>query len=665
MKIVLWLLGLIVSLVIGVYIIAFTSVGNAILSPMIETKIQEQTKLDSKLRTFSLRMSDFEILLDLDEHNSVYAKGTYSLLEQSFDAIYDVKLKKLETLEALIQKPLKGPLFTDGTAKGDLAFMKIDGKSDLALSSTVYHVELTDLDPTSITASIANAELVALLELAGEKQYAQGKLDVDIDFKSIKQHELDGTIVLATRQGMLNSKLMSKEFEINIPKTKFSMNLDAKLKGDDIDYTYALNSNLATIKSAGNVVPEPLQVDVTYALDVKELAVLKPITAQDIRGPLALNGTAKGSKAEMIVQGKSSIAASNTKFSTKLQDFKPVSIQANIEKLKIEKLLYMLKQPHYTNGVLSLNADMTNLKEGQLKGTVVSSITKGLLNSQYLTKEQKFKSKMPRTAFNLSSHTSLNGDMTQTKLNFKSTLVSLDIKKANYDIKTQSISSDFKTSIPNLDKLYFITQRHLKGAMTFNGEVKKDKDLDLVVSSSIAGGVLEAKMFNDDVHVDLKSIQTIKALEMLIYPEVFSASLNGTLDYNTQDEKGKFKGDLLNGKFMDNMMFTMLQQYGNLDLYKEKFSGSVSADINKEKLLGSLSLASNSSSIKTKDAKLDSKAKTVDAKIEVTANKHPMSIILKGNMSRPAVMIDPGDMMKNEVKKVVGEKLNDFLKGFF
>ena len=665
MKIVLWLLGLIVSLVIGVYIIAFTSVGNAILSPMIETKIQEQTKLDSKLRTFSLRMSDFEILLDLDEHNSVYAKGTYSLLEQSFDAIYDVKLKKLETLEALIQKPLKGPLFTDGTAKGDLAFMKIDGKSDLALSSTVYHVELTDLDPTSITASIANAELVALLELAGEKQYAQGKLDVDIDFKSIKQHELDGTIVLATRQGMLNSKLMSKEFEINIPKTKFSMNLDAKLKGDDIDYTYALNSNLATIKSAGNVVPGPLQVDVTYALDVKELAVLKPITAQDIRGPLALNGTAKGSKAEMIVQGKSSIAASNTKFSTKLQDFKPVSIQANIEKLKIEKLLYMLKQPHYTNGVLSLNADMTNLKEGQLKGTVVSSITKGLLNSQYLTKEQKFKSKMPRTAFNLSSHTSLNGDMTQTKLNFKSTLVSLDIKKANYDIKTQSISSDFKTSIPNLDKLYFITQRHLKGAMTFNGEVKKDKDLDLVVSSSIAGGVLEAKMFNDDVHVDLKSIQTIKALEMLIYPEVFSASLNGTLDYNTQDEKGKFKGDLLNGKFMDNMMFTMLQQYGNLDLYKEKFSGSVSADINKEKLLGSLSLASNSSSIKTKDAKLDSKAKTVDAKIEVTANKHPMSIILKGNMSRPAVMIDPGDMMKNEVKKVVGEKLNDFLKGFF
>ena len=665
MKIVLWLLGLIVSLVIGVYIIAFTSVGNAILSPMIETKIQEQTKLDSKLRTFSLRMSDFEILLDLDEHNSVYAKGTYSLLEQSFDAIYDVKLKKLETLEALIQKPLKGPLFTDGTAKGDLAFMKIDGKSDLALSSTVYHVELTDLDPTSITASIANAELVALLELAGEKQYAQGKLDVDIDFKSIKQHELDGTIVLATRQGMLNSKLMSKEFEINIPKTKFSMNLDAKLKGDDIDYTYALNSNLATIKSAGNVVPEPLQVDVTYALDVKELAVLKPITAQDIRGPLALNGTAKGSKAEMIVQGKSSIAASNTKFSTKLQDFKPVSIQANIEKLKIEKLLYMLKEPHYTNGVLSLNADMTNLKEGQLKGTVVSSITKGLLNSQYLTKEQKFKSKMPRTAFNLSSHTSLNGDMTQTKLNFKSTLVSLDIKKANYDIKTQSISSDFKTSIPNLDKLYFITQRRLKGAMTLNGEVKKDKDLDLVVSSSIAGGVLEAKMFNDDVHVDLKSIQTIKALEMLIYPEVFSASLNGTLDYNTQDEKGKFKGDLLNGKFMDNMMFTMLQQYGNLDLYKEKFSGSVSADINKEKLLGSLSLASNSSSIKTKDAKLDSKAKTVDAKIEVTANKHPMSIILKGNMSRPAVMIDPGDMMKNEVKKVVGEKLNDFLKGFF
>lgn len=665
MKIVLWLLGIIVALVVGAYIVAFTFIGNAILSPIVEAKIQEQTQLDSNLHTFSVGMNDFEILLDIDAHNSVHVKGTYSLFDQSFDAVYDLKLKKLETLEPLINKPLKGVLFTDGTIKGNEAFMQIDGKSDIALSETVYHLELTDLDPTSITATIQNADLLTLLELAGEKQYAQGKIDVNVDFKNIKQHQLDGTIVLATKEGMLNNKLMSKEFEVDIPKTKFSMNLDAKLQGDTIDYIYSLNSSLATIQSSGNIVPEPLKVDIKYKLDVQELAVLKPITGEDIRGPLVLNGTAKGTKGRMSVEGVSDIASSDTRFSSLLEDLKPVTIHASIANLKIEKLLYMLKQPHYTDGILSLNANISDLRKGQLKGTVVSHIKKGLLDSKYLTKEQKFKSQMPRTVFSLASSTDLNGDMTQTKLKFKSTLLSLDIKKASYDIKNKSIQSDFKMSIPNLDTLFFITERHLLGPIALHGEVKKDKDLDLVVYSDVAGGKLDAKIFNDELHVDVKSIQTIKALEMLMYPEIFSASLNGTLDYNTKAKKGKFKGNLRQGKFMDNMMFSMLKQYGQVDLYKEKFTGDLSADVNQEKLLASLHLISNSSAIKTKDAKLDSKAKTVDATIEVTVNKHPISVTLRGDTSSPAVMIDPGDMMKNEIQKAVGEKLNNFLKGFF
>lgn len=665
MKIVLWLLGLVVALVIGVYIITFTFIGNSIVGPIIEAKIQETTKLDSKLRTFSLGISEFEILLDLDAENSVYAKGRYSLLEQSFDVMYDVKLKKLETLEPLIKKPLKGVLFTDGTAKGTLAYMKIDGKSDVALSTTVYHVELTDLDPTSITATIGNADLVELLELAGEKQYAQGKIDVDVDFKNIKQHEFDGTIILATKEGKLNNLLMSKEFNLTIPTTNFSMNLDAKLKGDDIDYVFALNSNLATIKSAGNVVPEPLKLAVTYNLDVQELAVLKPITGQDIRGPLVLSGTTKGTRKNMRVKGVSDIAASDTVFSAILKDLKPVAVSANIANLKIEKLLYMLKQPHYGDGILSLNADISDVRKGHLQGSVITSIKKGLVDSSYLTKEQKFKSKMPRTTFTLASTTDLNGDMTQTKLNFKSTLISLDIKKANYDIQKKSMNSDFITSIPNLDNLFFITERHLKGAITLNGEVKKDKDLDVIVHSKIAGGKLDAKIFNDDLHVDLISIETMKALEMLIYPEVFSALLNGKLDYNTKAKKGNFKGDLREGKFMDNIMLSLLKQYGKVDLYKEKFIGDVSADINKEKLLASLSLESNKSAINTKDAKLDSKAKTVDASIVVTVNKNPISVTLKGDTSAPSVKIDPGDIMKGKVNKVVGEKLNGLLKGFF
>ncbi len=66
MKILVWLLGILLTLAAGVYVLAFTPTGNEILKPIIEGKIKEESKLDSSLDTFSLSMSEFEILLTLN-----------------------------------------------------------------------------------------------------------------------------------------------------------------------------------------------------------------------------------------------------------------------------------------------------------------------------------------------------------------------------------------------------------------------------------------------------------------------------------------------------------------------------------------------------------------------------------------------------------------------
>lgn len=55
----------------------------------------------------------------------------------------------------------------------------------------------------------------------------------------------------------------------------------------------------------------------------------------------------------------------------------------------------------------------------------------------------------------------------------------------------------------------------------------------------------------------------------------------------------------------------------------------------------------------------------IDAKIEIVANKHPISVGVKGKTSAPKVSVDAGDILKNEAKKAVGEKLDGLLKGFF
>jgi len=666
MKYLSWIVGVLIVVVGAVYVIVFTSVGNALVQPTIESKIKEQTKLDSKLKVFSLSMNSFEIVLELNSNNTVSLKGDYSLFSQSFDVNYHVDLEELKTLKPLTKTQLQSSFHTNGKVVGNMAFIKVDGESDLASSDTNYHVELTDLNPTSIIAKVDTLKLRKLLYMINQKSYASADVNLDLNFKNIKPHQLDGTVKLETLAGKLNAIVMKKDFNITVPRhTAFTMNLDALLKGDDVDYTYILNSNLAKLSSSGKVTPQPLKVAIKYGVNVAKLELLKPITGADVRGRLKLDGTVKGNKAKMSVDGFTDFAASETSFSALLKEFKPSSVQAKVRHLKLQKALYMIKQPHYGDALLALNVDIKDARANNLQGTVSSALINGVVDSKYMTKAYEFKSMMPRTTFNITTKTVLNKDIVDTQVELNSNLANFNIKRARFNIKDASLVSDYIVKIVNLDKLYFATQRHLKGGITAHGELKKAKDLDFTMHSNVAGGKLDAKLHNDDFHADITSMQTLEVLDMLIYPKVFKSAIDGKLDYNLAKESGVFDGKLSNGVFTKNQVLDLTKKYAHIDLYKQKFKGDVNAKIQKEHILASLDLKSNTSSIITKNTKLNSKTQKIDSKIEINANKHPITLKLKGDINHPKVSVNADKLLKDEGKKVVKKAVKKELKKLF
>jgi len=603
MKFLGWLVGILVGLVAVVYVVAFTPFGNSLVAPVVEGKIKEQTKLDSKLEIFSLSMSDFNIVLHLNKENTVYVKGTYSLFSQAFDVDYDVKLENLSTLKPLTNMVLNGDFHTSGKVKGDMAFINIDGGSDVAKSDTTYHVELTNLNPTSIIAKIKSLKLQSILYMINQSAYASSDINLDVNFKNITPHAMDGDIKLQTKNGKLNTKIMKSDFNVTIPATAFSMSLDAKLKGDDVDYSYLLKSTLAKITSSGNLTPQPLKMDIKYGVDVKELAVLKPITNVDVKGDLKLKGTLKG-------------------------------------------------------------------KEGALVNKLSMS---GELDNKHLTKVYKFKSLMPRFRYALGMQNNIKTKTIDSAMKLRTSLLNLDVKKATLKLSDSSLVSDYVVKVPSLDKLYFVTERHMRGGITANGEIKKAKDLDFTAHSNIAGGKLDAKLHNDDFHADLTAVQTLDVLHMLIYPEIFKSHLNAKVDYNLANQKGKLDGHLVDGKFTKNQVFSLVKQYVKIDMCAEKFTGDVGADINKENILASLDLKSNTSSIKTQNTKLNSKTKKIKSKIDIEANHNPITVKLSGDVNSPKVEVDATALMKKEAKKAVkkelkkqlGKDANGLLKGLF
>lgn len=662
MKFLAWIGAVIAATAAVVYMAAFTKAGNGLVKPFIEQKIREQTKLESSLSQFRLRVSDFEIVLELNKNNIIRVKGEYSLFAKSFDISYDIEFQDLSTLKSLTKTELRGAFATEGRVHGNIAFMKIDGKSDIANSDTSYHVELSELNPTSIIANMKGAQLASLLYMGAQNPYATAEMDMDINFRDITPHRMDGEIVLKSKDGKIDPKYMLSDFNVTIPKTSFSMNLDAKLKGDDVEYGCDLLSNLFKISSSGLIVPQPLKTDLKYSLNIEELEVLKPITKADVRGSFKLNGKIKGEKERLVVTGISDLASSDTVFEAVLKDFTPASLKAKVTNLDIAKLLHMTKQPHYTEGFLSVEADISDARADSLTGKIDTTITKGLLDSNYLSKTYEFASPMPKTTFGLNATTVLRGDIADTEAKLASNIANLEIKSAKYNIKESSLRSDYKVSVPDLDALFFVSKHHMRGSITADGDISKAKDIDITFNSDVAGGKIAAKLHNDELHADASSVSANAVLHMFFYPEIADASLNAKVDYDLAQSKGSMKAQVANAVFAKNQTFDLIKEYTKVDMYREHFNGDVDAKIDKENILALIDLRSKEASIKTAATKLNTKTNKIDTDITLKAKKNEISGRLVGDVDAPKIIIDLEKLMKSQAGKKIEEKVNKVIE---
>jgi hypothetical protein len=239
------------------------------------------------------------------------------------------------------------------------------------------------------------------------------------------------------------------------------------------------------------------------------------------------------------------------------------------------------------------------------------------------------------------------------------------MKNAIFNIKSGLVKSDYTAQISNLDKLFFITDRHMKGSVSLNGDVSKDKDLDLTMHTKVAGGNIDVKLQNDDLHADIESVDTKEILHMLIYPEIFGSSIDGSLDYNLAQSKGVFSAKVKNGNFVNNKTFNLVKKYTKFDMYRETFNGDVKAKIKKENILATINLRSKQASIKTVDAKLNSKSKTIDADLILQSKKDTIAVNLRGDIDSPKISIDLEKLMKSQTGKQVEKAINKLFKKFF
>lgn len=609
MRFLIFVLGVVIAIAVSLYVVLFTPIGNSFVKPFIERKINQELFLDGKLTTFLLNMSTFELSYETPAKNIVNTKGEYELFKKNFRADYNIELNNLEELKEFLQTPLRGNLKTRGEAKGNLKDIYIQGIGDIANSKAVYKIILSDLNPTSIIIKSQNTDLAQLLYMLSQDPYARGDVDINIDFKNITPHKLDGNVNILSKNSYIESQGLSNKFEIK---------LDAKLQNDDVIYSCNVGSNLFKIISKGIFTPEPLKVDLSYLVDIKNLEALNPITKQDLRGAFSIEGVAKGDRENLILEAKSDIASSKTAFRATMQDLTLKSLETSIKHLELKKLLYMLKKTGQPDGEVSLDAKIS---------------------------------------------TAIDKDLAKSTIAIDSSLAKFSAKEFIYNLNDSSIKSDYSLDISALENIYFLTQKKLRGSLTLKGEIKKSKDLEIYINAPSINTT--ATLYNDDFNADIKSTNSTKILYMLYYPQILDATLNAKIAYNLSKNSGDVKLNIKEGVFADNKTFNMLKQYTNIDMYKDKFDGDANAKLLKEQIFANINLTSTNSSIKANDAKINTKTKQLDSDLTLSSKKDSFSVHLSGDMDAPKISIDLEKFLESQSGKKAIQKVDNLLNKLF
>ena len=471
-KTVLIFILLFIFLVASTYTLAFTQTGNNLLKPTIEAKINSTSPVPIVLKEFTLTTSKIKILIELDPSNTILAYGNYSLFSQDFDINYELKLTQLANLSKFAQRKLSGELLSDGKILGNVDTFSVKGTSNLAKSDTHYTIILKELNLNKAAIKLSNLDIKTLLAMVGEQPYSSGKIDLHVQLNDLRPEQMKGSVVATLKKANLNAKILKKELGFQLSRTALKSNLKATFEGQSIKYLFTLDSELAKLYSKGKANLTKNSIETIYKINIKELALLKSVTKSELRGPFATQGVIVGDKKELMIKGKTDIAASDSSYDVKLKNLNPSKVIVHIKNAKLDKLLYMSGQEKFASANINADISLNNLDPKNLDGKALVKLSNGKINQAIMQKN--FDIKLPRTNFTLRADTTLNKDTINYTLALASNLAKINSKGK---LKTEALQTDanYRIDIKELALLKPLTNSPLRGPFATSGTIKGDE----------------------------------------------------------------------------------------------------------------------------------------------------------------------------------------------
>ena len=401
--------------------------------------------------------------------------------------------------------------------------------------------------------------------------------------------------------------------------------------------------------------------DIDYDLNIARLEELEPLTHQKLRGSLKTKGSIKGDKRKIDIVGRANVADGSADYHLVVQELQAKSLQAQLHKAKLQKILYMLYQPHFADALVNGDVVLKNIDSEALSGRMRAKVYEGRVDRVVIAKEFGIKGAAIRFSFEDTSV--IHQGIVTSDMQLLSNVVKLFSRGAKFYIHSAKVVAPYRVQIDDLRRLYFLTKQKMRGALKLQGEIIKDRALTVTLHSKTLGGKIDAKLVNNNLKATIKDIKVVKLTHMLYYPRIFDSSMDANLHYNLATKKGALQAQAYDGRILPNKMTFLLQQMANFDITREIYKVTeLNSTINDKIIVSQLDMQSRLTHISANNARVDLAKELVDAKLQIDIKDMPIFVKIRGRLKNPKITIDAGKMLRARAKKEVKKQLQKRLK---
>lgn len=710
-KLIYSLVAIILVLIIGAYCVLFTSFGNSFVKNIAEKKLNENSNMAIKIEEFELGISKINLKVLVNSMLEAKLNGDFSLFARNLNVNYELNGKNLEILK------INDPLNVSGKITGYFNDFNIDGKGVIFTSPLTLDANIKDYFPTKLNLNANNLDVEKLSKIANV-DYASGFINLNANVNEFDKDKLDAKALINIYSELKLKPSITKEFGIDISRFG-KVIIDSKniYKANEITPNINVKSNILNITSDFKPINlNKLEVQGQLNTSLTELAFINPnlnsdlkITSQiDYKNNLVnikslLNGKNINAKDLKITHDLSSKTTTintdlranagllklsgdeiiNLKASANLDknglenasvnglllgaksDIKMGrnDLVANIEGLKSLALLGLLNQDKMLDANININAKLSDLKN--LIGSANLNIN-GKTIPSYFKKEYDLEINSKVLA---NADVKLNGaDNISFDAKLNTDLVDSFNANGNYKKGVANANYDASANLANFNALL---NKNMSGNVKVDGNLTFDKILNLTLNSKeFFGGSLAAKLNGDKFNANLSNVALDNLAKSFDLIDIYKANVNGNLDYDLKNAKGKLVANLGKGHLKYHKTIKLINTISNKDITQIVFDkGDVLANINKNLIDYNANLTAANAKIEVNNGNYNTLTKSVNAPVYAMFNNNEIKGKVTGAGDDVKFVPDVKNTIENAVKvldKITGknnsEKLNETLK---